>query len=215
MEPQFWLDKWSKQETGFHLSAPHPLLKKFYSHFFASGNGIFVPLCGKSADLLYLAEKNHYTLGCELSLRAIKCFWQETQREYEQQSCDQRFDIFVSNNIRLLVGDYFKLQAEDTKSCSHIYDRAALIALPDKMREDYVIQLRKLFPEAKLMLVTLEYSQHMMNGPPFSVDENEVNKLFSFASVSRIYAKNIIEKETKFKLRGLNYLNECVYDICW
>ena len=68
MQAQFWLDKWNNQETGFHLDSAHPLLKKFYSQIFSSEDGVFVPLCGKSSDLAFIADKGSYTLGCELCL---------------------------------------------------------------------------------------------------------------------------------------------------
>lgn len=214
MEAQFWLDKWKKQETGFHLAKVHPLLQKYYSQVFSPSRGVFVPLCGKTSDLKYFADKGGYTLGCELSELAVEQFFEAYSLQVEASKAGH-FINYRCDNLQILVGDFFNLRDSDLEQCSSIYDRAALIALPLKMRVQYVKKLRQLFTKADMLLITLEYSQDEMAGPPFSVDSTEVNSLFEFASVKQIYAKNILAKEPKFIERGLSYLRECVYFIRW
>ncbi|TQV81561.1 thiopurine S-methyltransferase [Aliikangiella coralliicola] len=224
MEAQFWLDKWKKQETGFHLEQIHPLLKKFYPDVFSPSKGVFVPLCGKTSDLTFFAEKGSYTLGCELSDIAVQAFFKE-QKDTAQINQVGRFSCFRSTrfvnennrqaNIDILIGDIFDLNQALLTECASIYDRAALIALPESLRKDYVRQIRSLMTSAKMLLITLEYPQVEMDGPPFSVASDEVSELFQFAEVSRVYCQNILSKEPKFVARGLSYLNECAYVISW
>lgn len=214
MEADFWLERWSKQEIGFHLAVEHPLLKKFYSKLFSAKANIFVPLCGKSCDLKFFIDKGHPVLGCELSSQAICDFFQENNLA-ASKLIKTNFEVYQSNEIDLLVGDYFNLAELDVANFSNIYDRAALIALPKAMRKKYVAHLQHIFPTANMMLIILEYPQSEMNGPPFSVDNNEVLDLFSFASVEQIYSKNILSKEPRFQKKGLSFLNEMVYHIQW
>jgi len=214
MEAQFWLDKWEKQETGFHLSAIHPLLQKFYARVFRQKLGVFVPLCGKTSDLTLFAQKGSYTLGCELSDIAARAFFDSAGLKATERTFEN-FKSFKANNLEILVGDFFDLQRSQVKNCPTIYDRASLIALPSSMRVAYVAKLKSLFKSARMLLITLQYPQAEMKGPPFSVPQSEVEDLFSFASVTPLYAKNILEKEPKFAARGLSALEECVYMIEW
>lgn len=214
MEPDFWLNRWKKQEIGFHLSAPHPLLQKFYSDVFSQENGVFVPLCGKSTDLKFLADNNCQVLGCELSELAINDFFVENQLPFESEKIED-FTIYTSAGYKILQGDFFNLTREQIKNTQTIYDRAALIALPPAMRNDYVAHLQQLFATADMLLITLDYPPQEMDGPPFSVDKNAVNNLFSFAKVETVYEKNILDDEPSFKEKGLTQINQSAHIIRW
>ncbi|TQV75589.1 thiopurine S-methyltransferase [Aliikangiella marina] len=214
MDKSFWLDKWEKQEIGFHLAQVHPLLKKYYQTVFSQADGVFVPLCGKTTDLTFLLNQGKYVLGCELSEKAVAAYFQEHRLEIKKQQLGE-FVEYQNDHLSLLVGDFFKLSAAQLVGCQAIYDRAALIALPESMRKQYVAHLTNLMPHASLLLVTLEYPQPQMAGPPFSVEKKEIDSLFAFAEVNSVYTNNIIEKEPKFAARGLSYLNECAYIIRW
>lgn len=214
MEAEFWLNKWNKQETGFHLTQVHPLLQKFYNQVFSEDKGVFVPLCGKTSDLKLFADKGSYTLGCELSKIAVEQFY-DAHKLKAEIATSEKFTHYISANLEILVGDYFELRQVDIGACQTIYDRASLVALPSKMRTQYVKKLCQLFSKADMLLITLEYPQNEMAGPPFNVDLNEVFSLFEFASVNQVYSQNILAKEPKFVERGLSYLNECAYIIRW
>ena len=214
MDNQFWLNKWDKQQTGFNLNAPHAALQKLYEQIFNARMGVFLPLCGKSADLKYIADKGSYTLGNELSVIAVKALFAENSLSFSTVSTD-KFEIYENSNIQILQGDFFELTASHVARCQGIYDRAALIALPKQMRVDYVAHLKRLFRRAKMLLITLEYCQQEMPGPPFSVDYGEVEQLFSFASVTRLLSDDRLREEPKFAERGLTSLAESAYLIEW
>jgi len=214
----FWHNKWESNEIGFHLSDVHPLLKKFYSDIFISGEIVFVPLCGKTIDMSFLQLKGKKVIGVELSDIAASTFFQEqfpdsrlSNRLVEQSN----FKEFSAQSIRILVGDYFNLTPELLDGAKQVYDRASLIALPLEMRKSYVEKLHSLLPKASILLITLDYDQQKMSGPPFSVDYDEVIDLFSFAKVKQLHRKNIIDNEPRFKSKGLTSFYQTAYHISW
>lgn len=226
MDNQFWHNKWQKQELGFHLDTAHPLLKKYYQSIFPStqnnpiNESVFVPLCGKTLDMRYFLSKGQSVLGCELSEIAAREFFVEEENNGQLTiSKKNNFSIYSAPinqcESKILVSDYFDLSVEDTRSCNSIYDRAALVALPNDLRAKYVKHLRFLLPCAKMLLITLDYDQQQMSGPPFSVEQNEVEELFSFAKIKRLKRSNIIEDEPHFKSKGLTHFYQTAYQIEW
>jgi thiopurine S-methyltransferase len=226
MQKEFWQQKWQSNQIGFHLDQAHPLLQKFHQQTFAETTSVFVPLCGKTKDLIYLCNNQYQVIGNELSRTAVYDFYQENfdispqqlaellPIESEKVDNDKPVAIEYAES-RIYLGDFFQLNETDLCNVTGIYDRAALVALPKEMRKDYVSHLKKLLPKATLLLITLEYEQALMSGPPFSVTESEVNQLFSFAKIVNLSRKDIIEKEPRFKSKGLTYFIESVYQISW
>jgi len=69
----------------------------------------------------------------------------------------------------LCCADFFALRREHVAPAALVYDRAALVALPGPQQGRYLAQLCALMPPAfKGLLVTLEYDQSEMQGPPFA-----------------------------------------------
>lgn len=215
MEASFWQDKWLKNEIGFHLDRVNPQIEIYHSQVFVPGSTVFIPLCGKSLDIAFLANQGYSIIGAELSEIAINDFFRE-QSLTPIVSQDEHFTIYNSDNITLYQGDFFNLTPRHLENCSQVYDRASLIALPEQLRREYTLHMAKMLPRVQsYLLVTLEYEQSTMKGPPFSVEESEINQLFEFASVKKLYARNILEKEPRFKAKGLTDLFEKVYQLTW
>ena len=218
MEKKFWLDKWEANEIGFHLSDYHPLLQKYLPLHYSNEKTVFVPLCGKSRDMAFFESKGVEVTGCELSAKAATDFFTELYPLAQQPVKavkGARFSRYHKNNINILVGNLFVLESNDFTQIKFIYDRASIVALHEKLRRQYVSHLRQLFPTAKMLLITLDYDQNIMSGPPFSVTQEEVNKLYSFAKIELLHRSDIIEKEPAFKNRGLTSFFETAYSIEW
>ena len=137
MQPEFWHERWSSNRIGFHRDAPLPLL---VAHWTALGLApdarVFVPLCGKSLDMVWLAERGHRVLGVELSELAVRQFFDErglVPAIHETAAGAH----FVAGAYELIVGDAFALEADVLADCAAVYDRAALIALPPDLRRTY------------------------------------------------------------------------------
>lgn len=213
MELEFWEQRWQEKQTGFHLAEVNPyLIEHFTDLDLAAGSGVFVPLCGKSLDMIWLASQSYKVLGVECSQLAVESFFNENQISFEVDK-SQRFNCYQSENISIFQGDYFDLGSEDLSDISAIYDRASLVALPEDMRQKYADKLISLTPEqARVLLVTLEYDQAVMSGPPFSVTESSVRKLYTadFA-IEKLQQLDIIDEQPRFRERGLDYMIESVY----
>lgn len=220
MDKIFWHKKWETNEIGFHLNDVHPLLKKYFDKIFSQGLSVFVPLCGKTLDMRYLYAQNKSVIGCELSEVATNSFFSvEKNRGTMNIVAEDKHKIFrignESQSLSILVGDYFDLSPQSFDQCQLIYDRAALIALPEELRTLYVKHLRQLLPHAKMLLITLDYDQSIMSGPPFSVNQKMVETLFSFAEVELLKRSDIIDDEPHFKGKGLSHFYQTAYFIEW
>ena len=179
--PVDWLKKWQDGETRFHQSSIHPSLKS-YSHLIPKGK-VFVPLCGKSLDMHYLLERGYEVTGVELSSIACRDFFQENKIPYVIKSRGD-FTLYQGEKINLWCGDYFKLPDEAWKNISGVYDRAALVALPEELRLPYTKEMSsRLSPGTPVLLISFEYQEGQIIGPPFSVTHNEINKLFSSSDI--------------------------------
>lgn len=182
METAFWLQRWQNNELGFQLDETHPLLQQLLPQLIANHDKILVPLCGKSPDLRYLSQAIAVT-GVELSAIACRDFFQEQRLDYIVTEVDS-FSCYRSDNIALWQGDFFSFSATELADCRLAYDRAALIALPEPMRQRYASKLQQLLPAGStILLISLEYPQHEKQGPPFSVDQAEIKALFPQAEV--------------------------------
>ncbi len=218
MERKFWLDKWEANEIGFHLSDYHPLLQKYFPKLYSDVKKVFVPLCGKSRDMAYFESQGSEVIGCELSELAAQNFFAELyplSQEPVKSVAWSKGASYAKNNINILTGNIFDLTTNELKNITFIYDRASIVALPDKLRVQYVAHLRAIFSHAKMLLITLDYDQNIMSGPPFSVNPNEVEQLYSFAKIEQLQRSNIIDQETNFKNKGLEAFYETAYAIEW
>ena len=213
MEQNFWHERWEKEEIGFHLKDTNPFLKEYWKNLNTSSNDtIFVPLCGKSLDLLWLAEHVKHVIGNELSQKAVEGFFSENDL-IPTISQGKNFIEYRYENITLLCGDFFQLTPSDLPECRFIYDRASLIAFPPDMRQQYVDKLASLLPEeTRRLLVTIEYPQHEMDGPPFSIPPADVQQLFSQRyRIDGLETKDILEASPRFKNKGITRMFEHVF----
>lgn len=82
------------------------------------------------------------------------------------------------------------------------------------MRERYVRHLTQLLPAASdLLLVTLDYDQSRLDGPPFAVSDGEVQRLFDGWRVGQVEARDILPDSPKFLQAGVPSLFERVYRV--
>lgn len=212
MEPEFWHQRWASNQIGFHEGQVNAYLARHYADLgLTPGQTVFVPLCGKSVDLRWLADQGAHVLGVELSPIAVESFFAE-QGLTPRTRKEAAFMVWESGPIRLLCGDYFALTPAHLTGVHAVYDRAALIALPPERRAQYVAHLDRLLPGARrTLLVTLEYFQEEMQGPPFSVLEPEVRSLFGGARIKRFGAQDVLADNSRFREKGLTRLLECAY----
>jgi len=213
MEANFWHERWAKREIGFHLDDVNPFLIKHWPAAQAgSSDTVFVPLCGKTKDLIWLADQVKSVIGIELSQTAIEEFFHDNELVPNITEIED-FTVYQCENITLLCGDFFNLTQQILADCQFVYDRASLVALPPEMRKAYVKKLHEIMSdEASRLLITFEYPQHEMAGPPHSVSASEVQILLSDQfNIECLESKNIIANAQRFKDKGVTKLFEHVF----
>ncbi|MCA0871849.1 thiopurine S-methyltransferase [Seohaeicola saemankumensis] len=192
MDHDFWHQKWRDGQIGFHEKDVNPLLIKNLPALKLPGpSRIFVPLCGKSHDLAWLAEQGHTVVGAELSQQAVEAFFEEHEMvpTVTQSGALRRYR---SGPVELLAGDFFDLTEQDLGPVDAVFDRAALVALPAEMRRAYSARLRALTGTAPQLLVSFDYDQSQMKGPPFSVPASEIHAHYDpFYTVDQISSEPI------------------------
>ena len=212
MKSDFWLSKWEANQIGFHQKKVNSRLKRLWESNGLNNGDVFVPLCGKSKDMLWLAEQGRSVIGVEISDIACQDFFEEsglTHRVFD----DERFKHFKGKDIELLQGDFFALTRDDLPRVDIVYDRASLVALPPDMRKEYAEHLSKLLEAGdQVLLISMDYDQQKMKGPPFSVSEEEIRLLFSDSfDIQRIACSSGPEIVGNLSERGLDTLTEKIY----
>jgi thiopurine S-methyltransferase len=214
MDQDFWQQRWARNEIGFHLSEVNPYLQRYWPALEVPAEAqVLVPLCGKSLDMLWLAEQGYRVLGVELAEAAVQAFFSEQGLVAEINQVGE-FRRYRSGAIEVLCGDFFSLTAADLLECRALYDRAALIALPAPLRERYAAHLAAILPPGCAgLLVVLDYPQEQMPGPPFAVGEAEVQRLLAAPqwALQVLEARDVLGENWRFLQRGLSQLSERVY----
>lgn len=213
MKKEFWLERWEREETGFHQNETNPYLHQYWQELhLANGSEVFVPLCGKSLDMLWLRKQGHPVLGVELSALAVQAFFKENGYPPHHVTSG-KFDRCEADGIRILCGDFFDLNKGDLAKVNAVYDRASLVALPPEMRERYANHLVNILPpRTQILLITFDYHQPEMPGPPFAVSVNEVGALYREHAEIRLLAQlDALAQNPRFKERGVNRLQENIF----
>jgi thiopurine S-methyltransferase len=213
MKKEFWLERWERGEIGFHQDEINPYLRQFWKELPASGHGeVFVPLCGKSQDMVWLRQQGDTVLGVELSSIAVQDFFKENKKS-PTHAKSGKFETCEADGIRILCGDFFDLNRQDLANVSAVYDRASLVALPPDMRERYARHLVEILPPAtKILLVTFDYPQAEMQGPPFAVSVSEVEALYGkYAEIRLLAQKDTLPENPRFVQRGVSRMEESIF----
>ena len=192
---ELWQQSWRDRKTDFHQKIVSPHLVRFWSSLgLAASDRVFVPLCGKSLDLLWLAQQGHTVIGVELSPLAARAFFRENRIQASRRPVGQ-FTCWEHGRIGILCGDFFQLNAADLGNIASVFDRASLTALPDEIRGAYLDHLRKILPAAcKILLLTTEEPEDgETDGQPFAVAD-EIARLYTHAfDIQLSHVENLFE----------------------
>ncbi len=208
-----WLERWRVGRTGWHEAGGNRGLKR---HWAPGGRRVLVPLCGKTPDLLWLADRGNAVTGVELSEIAVQAFFEENALEYTIEDGVLKTYRAKRRDITIHCGDYFEFRGESRSESSGgpfdaCYDRGALIALDAGLRPDYVAHTKSLLTEDALqLLITVEYDQSVCDGPPFSIAPEEVGVYWP--NLRRVDAyDDLVNAPPKFLAAGLIRMTEVVW----
>ncbi|MEE2742362.1 MAG: thiopurine S-methyltransferase [Bdellovibrionota bacterium] len=215
MDQKFWLERWENKNLGFNQEKTNSFLMNFFPELSLSPNSsILVPLCGKSIDLLWPLKQGFQVTGVELSPIAIQDFFKEQNISYTKKNVGPYISWQANNHkLRILEGDFFNILSLGD-SFAGIYDRASLVALPQSMRQNYYGILKAL--KASVFLITIEYEQKKVDGPPFSISEKEIleslkedfNILIRHSEKSEAVSPRFLEKGVKDVLQKVYLLKK-------
>lgn len=207
MEHSFWHQRWESNDIAFHRSEPNPLLFKYFKELsLAKGSRVFVPLCGKTLDIGWLLSNGYRVAGAELSEMAIKELFAGLGMEPKIVKVG-KLKQFSAKNIDIFVGDIFDLSGKMLGPVDAVYDRAALVALPEEMRKQYTSHIMEITDKAPQLLICYEYDQEHMEGPPFSVSDVEVSQHYANSyDLTRVESMNMPDG-----LKGLDTVKKSVW----
>jgi len=210
MDTDFWIEKWQQRQIGFHEGRPNASLQQwFHAMQLKPGDHVFVPLCGKSQDMLWLLGQGLRVTGCECSPLAVSEFFSENGLQPQSREAGSGLVVHDCGELNLWQGDFFSLPDEVLASADGIYDRAALIALPPDMRRRYVQQFHQgLKAGTPILLVTLDFQRdpaacNNYQGPPFPHTDAMVQDQYrEFPAIEKLGQRDILAEEPKFRAQG-------------
>jgi thiopurine S-methyltransferase len=208
-----WLQRWRDDNIGWHhIEFNQHLLNHWHTLYLPQGSLVLAPLCGKSKDLAWLAGQGYRIRGIELSPLAVESFFKEQSLHPNIESVGD-FECWRHGPYEIYCGDIFDLEQIDNTGVNAVYDRASLVALNPDQRHHYAQILQRMLPQQiKVLLITMEYSHTEMDGPPFSVSDDEVSLLFSERfSIQRLHTLDILQNTKRYQHKGVSQLLEHVY----
>ena len=201
-----WHDRWKNGRIGWHEAAGNAGLR---AHWRMRTGRVLVPLCGKTPDLVWLAERGHDVVGVELSEIAIQDFFAEQNLTYARDD-ESSLTAFRCRElpVTLVHGDYFTFRAPVFDA---LYDRGAFIAIDPSLRERYAAHTRAMLSaKAEILLVALEYDQSVVAGPPFALMPAELERYFP--GLTRVQEQDDLANcPPKFRDAGLEEISEVVW----
>ncbi|CAK8673503.1 unnamed protein product [Clavelina lepadiformis] len=176
-----WIKRWEIGDTGFHMSQVHPYLLKLKDRFLKECSTVYVPLCGKTLDLIYLADEGHNVIGSECAEVGILQFFDDNKIKYERSLHPTApFEVFkgIDKTITIYKGDFFQLDSVVMGRVDAIWDRGSFGAIHPSQQMKYGKIIHDIIKEnGKYLLCTLRY-EGVRTGNPYSVSENDVQVSF-------------------------------------
>lgn len=199
MEANFWHERWKSNRIGFHQNVVNRMLADYLHRLkLKRGARLFLPMCGKTLDIAWLLSQGFRVAGVELSDIAVSQLFEEMDVAPEL-TAKGPLNRYSSHGLDIYAGDIFDLTQEELGSVDAVYDRAALVALPEHMRTEYVTHVTEISGASPQLLISFEYDQAEMNGPPFSIPRNEVTRLYG----NRFDVSLLADKAVSGKLKGV------------
>lgn len=217
MKHEFWNERWRQGQIGFHLGKPHDWLVAAADRFPAASR-VYVPLCGKAIDLVWLRDQGHEVIGCEFVASAVQDFLREqglsASPERRESERGTPYECHRTPGLSVLQGDALDLDAALVGGpVDVVFDRAALVALHPSCRERYVDGLhRMLRPGGHILLIAFAYDQSRVDGPPWSVDAGTIERLFADRFSMETLAVRAEEGNPRFQAAGVPEMEE---RCCW
>lgn len=205
MENEFWKQAWVEGKIGFHQSQYNSTMSNHYDDLQLKDKNVFIPLAGKSLDILYFLEKGANVTAVELSELACEEFFKENKFDDLQIEEQEDFTVYKTENLTYYCGDFFAINPEDVTPIDFYYDRACIVALPYEIRTSFYDKIDTLLSKhTDIFILTYSHEGPKTFGPPFYVPEEEIQKAYSLMGFDLEYIKyNDTNAQGRFKDAGL------------
>jgi len=207
---QFWNERWVNNQIGFHQGKPHSSLVKFID-VFKGHKKVLVPLCGKTLDMIFLRDQGFEVIGVEFSELAILDFIKENKLSMKKSS-EKHFQVYRGEGLTLYQGDFFNLTKEDLSGVTACYDRASMVAFDDQERLRYSDFLKRTAVDLKKCLVIVFNYGPVPGGPPYSVVDEEISKLYGDAFTIHLCNEENFPLREALKDRGATFEKEKTWE---
>ncbi|MRX28461.1 thiopurine S-methyltransferase [Kangiella sp. HZ709] len=212
MDYHFWDTCWQRASQPFHLSEAHPFLRR-YLYLLDNKEKLLLPLSGKSVDPIFLAQNNIHSTSIEFNPSAIDNFIIDSELSFKRKTFEQK-KCYDFGDFDIWLADFFDIETKDIGKFSQVFDRAALVALPKELRDKYIKHLKSLLqPKATILMVTMDYEEGEMSGPPFYIAQNELTELFPESSIRELDRISLINNHHRWKELQLSKLDEVLFQI--
>jgi len=199
MKTDYWLKKWETNDIAFHEKTPNPLMASNFNDLsLTEGSRVFLPLCGKTRDIAWLLHNGYKVAGSELVESAIIQLFNELEMEPVISLVDE-LTLYSAKNLDIYIGDIFNMSRDTLGQVDAIYDRAALVALPKTVRKQYTSHLMAITENAPQLLISYEYDQAQMDGPPFSVGNKEISQHYNTRYDCKLVSSELVSGGLKGK----------------
>jgi len=177
LDHEYWRDKWTRGDIGFHEGSVNRLLAHHADRLPDNGR-VFLPLCGKTADIGWLRTRGHRVVGAELNEAAVQEVFVELDLTPSITPAGP-LTRYAAEGIELVTGDLFDLTVDMIGEVIAVYDRAALVAMPPDTQPHYAAHVAALGGSAPHLMITFVYPAGLIDGPPFSTPTDRVRTLYA------------------------------------
>ncbi|XP_033730711.1 probable thiopurine S-methyltransferase [Pecten maximus] len=211
---QGWLGCWEKKTSPWHHDDVHEAIEKHHEILMTSltaKNKIFIPLCGKTVDIKWLADRGNEVVGLEASEIAVKELFTEQNIEYTSEDAPAvkgKLYRSTDNKIKVYCCDLFLFSAEIESGFSGIWDRGSLVALSPADQKRYIELIKTLIHPGIGYLLEIP-DRDPNNGPPFFISLENLQEGFGpNCSVTKLCAVEKLPPTADIKsmpdMKGMN-----------
>jgi methyl halide transferase len=171
---EFWTDLYARGGDGWDLRQPSPPLVEFMDRTPLAPGRVAVPGCGRGHDVRFLVRRGFAAIGFDFSSAAIA-------EARALAKTDNVAAEFVERDLFTLGGDY-------GHAFDGVWEYTCFCAIDPRRRAEYVRAMRAIVKPGGWLLACFFPLRRRAAGPPFTVSEREVRRLFAPAfRIERAY----------------------------
>ncbi|CAF3353706.1 unnamed protein product [Rotaria socialis] len=212
----FWIQRWQQNKIGFHRTVVSYLFEKHMIPKLTAAQEqlcVLFTLCGKTLDMIAVLEAGHRVIGIEGCQSGVEAFFQENNIKYEIEKDEtNKCQTYKGTEcpLTIYVTDFFTFN-KPLPPIDYIWDRGGLVAINPSTREQYRDRLiRIMAPErTQLFVVAINYTDLTYTGPPFVVNDDNVQTLFgSTCSCELVEAHDETEEYNSRVVSRIDFMEE-------